>query len=317
MSSVRTDRLMSRRKTTEEFIAEAIVVHGDRYGYDKVVYVNAITKVEIECHAHGYFEQRANHHLKGHGCAECAGMKKLSTEEFISKAKIKHGDTYGYDKVDYINAYTKVNIICDIHGVFEQTPSNHLSGQGCAECAGRRKLSTEEFISKAKIKHGNRYNYDKVEYINAATKVEIECHAHGVFEQTPNNHLKGSGCPECHKEVTQSKAEKELQGFVAPYYPDMTPNDRTQIRSTLTGELLEFDIWIPSIQKAIEFNGGYWHSKPDAIIRDKIKADQCIVKGIDLLVVHEDDWEYDKQSCLDNVLIFIGKEEEMVYSDFF
>lgn len=63
-------------------------------------------------------------------------MKKLTKEEFVVRAHAKHGDKYGYDKVVYINMYTRVKILCNKHGVFEQTPSMHLSGHGCGRCKG-------------------------------------------------------------------------------------------------------------------------------------------------------------------------------------
>ena len=101
-------------------------------------------------------------------------MKRyLTTEEFIQRAKIIHGELYDYSKVDYINYTTKINIICSLHGNFYKTPSSHIClKQGCPKCVdktlcGLKKLTTEEFIKKAKEIHGNKYNYSKVNYINA------------------------------------------------------------------------------------------------------------------------------------------------------
>lgn len=59
---------MPKRKTTKEFIEEAKMVHGNKYDYSKVVYVNNNTKVEIVCPQHGSFFQRPNDHLKKNGC---------------------------------------------------------------------------------------------------------------------------------------------------------------------------------------------------------------------------------------------------------
>lgn len=59
---------MPKRKTTKEFIEEAKMVHGNKYDYSKVVYVNNNTKVEIICPEHGSFFQRPNDHLKKNGC---------------------------------------------------------------------------------------------------------------------------------------------------------------------------------------------------------------------------------------------------------
>ena len=60
--------------------------------------------------------------------------KRLTTDEFISRAMEKHGDKYDYSKVEYINAQTKVCIICKEHGEFWQRASEHLNGCGCKLC---------------------------------------------------------------------------------------------------------------------------------------------------------------------------------------
>ena len=124
-------------------------------------------------------------------------MKKLSTEEWIQKAKKVHGDKYDYSKVKYYNAHTKVCIICPIHGEFWQTPASHLMGNACPKCGGKTKLNTDKFIHRAKEIHGDKYDYSKVEYINATTKVCIICPIHGEFWQTPAKHLSGKGCKKC------------------------------------------------------------------------------------------------------------------------
>src|SRR6478672_1334631 len=131
-------------------------------------------------------------------------MKHRTTEVFIKHAIETHGNKYDYNKVKYINSKTKVKIICKIHGLFEQTPSNHLFGKGCKKCSTietslKLKKTTDDFIKKVIEIHGDKYNYYKVEYKNAHTKIKIECKIHGEFEQTPNSHLRGSGCIECWK----------------------------------------------------------------------------------------------------------------------
>jgi len=129
--------------------------------------------------------------------------KKSTTEEFIEKSKTVHGkEKYDYSKVDYKTAHNKVVIICPIHGEFNQTPSSHLSGRGCLKCkVDGDRSSTEQFIEKSKTVHGKeKYDYSKVDYINAHNKVVIICPIHGEFEQIPNNHLSGRGCSFCKAE---------------------------------------------------------------------------------------------------------------------
>jgi len=124
-------------------------------------------------------------------------MRKLTTEEFIAKSRLVHGNTYDYSKVVYINNSTKVQIICPMHGEFEQTPGNHLQGQGCPQCAGNTPSTTKKFIEKALLVHKGKYTYDKVRYTGNRASVLITCQIHGDFSQAPHDHLKGSGCVFC------------------------------------------------------------------------------------------------------------------------
>lgn len=129
---------------------------------------------------------------------------KHTTETFIKRAREIYGSMYDYSKVNYINAKTKVEIICPIHGPFWQRPNDHLSGYGCFTC-GYEKLSNilrstkEQFIEKARTIHRDMYDYSKVNYINNKTKVEIICPEHGSFYQNPETHIRGEGhgCPKC------------------------------------------------------------------------------------------------------------------------
>lgn len=128
--------------------------------------------------------------------------QKERTKKFIEKARKVHNDKYDYSKVEYINAYTKVCIICPIHGEFWMSPSNHCTKSNnceCPKCSGRY-MDTLYFIEKARKIHGNKYDYSKVEYINSQVKVCIICSEHGEFWQTPNKHLIGHGCAQCHED---------------------------------------------------------------------------------------------------------------------
>ena len=138
-------------------------------------------------------------------------MKTLTIDEFIEKARKLHGNDYIYSKFRYVNSHTKGIIICPDHGEFNQVPSSHLSGRGCPACGedkmiNNRFLTTEEFIEKARLKHGEKYDYSAVSYNRSNSKVKIICPAHGTFEQTPNSHLNGKGCRECFR-VRQSSKE--------------------------------------------------------------------------------------------------------------
>ena len=129
-------------------------------------------------------------------------MQKLTTEEFVKKAREVHGDKYDYSKVEYKNNSTKICIICPNHGEFLQIPYHHLQGSGCSKCSKIERINNQTytkkiFVKKAKEVHGNRYDYSKVEYKNSSTKICIICPDHGEFLQIPNSHLRGQGCPKC------------------------------------------------------------------------------------------------------------------------
>ena len=124
------------------------------------------------------------------------------TELFISKANNIHKNRYDYSKVDYINAKTKITIICREHGEFQQTPSNHLSSFNCQKCTKNYQLDTRSFIEKAKDIHNDKYDYSKVNYINADTQITIICREHGIFTQIPDFHInRKCGCPKCSNNV--------------------------------------------------------------------------------------------------------------------
>lgn len=195
------------RVDTESFIKKAELKHGtDLYEYSSVKYLNAKSKVTIHClRCNTSFEQTPNNHLSGYGCTTCgykqnAEKQRMTLEEFIKKAHEAHGNsTFDYSKVIYTNSQAKVWIHCNTcHKDFDQAPASHLQGIGCRFCAGKDKTTTD-FILEAQEVHGlTRYDYSRVIYVNAASKVTIQCQVcDEYFEQTPNQHLGGHGCWDC------------------------------------------------------------------------------------------------------------------------
>lgn len=209
----------SKPHTTESFVEEAKAIHSDRYDYSEVEYNSNKTHVTINCLDHGPFSQIAAVHLRGNGCPVCGGNLKHSTESFIKKARSLHGHNYDYSQVDYNGAHLQVKIICPVHGPFMQSPSNHFAGKGCVECgriaaSDARRKTTEQFIFKAKSIHHDRYDYSLVEYVGSAAKVNIICSEHGPFEQTPSEHLVGSGCNKCGIIARAESRRKTTEQFI-------------------------------------------------------------------------------------------------------
>jgi hypothetical protein len=204
-----------KRKTTEEFIQQAIGVHNGKYDYSKTKYSNNQTHVEVICPDHGSFWVTPANHLKrmrGRGCPKCAGRHKTN-QEFISKSILIHGDKYDYSKANYAGSDSKIDIICRTHGVFQQRPHSHWRGSGCPKCAGRHQ-TTEYFIEEAKQVHGDRYDYSESVYLSAKDKIKIICPIHGMFEQQPNNHLMGKGCNQCGIDKTANTHRKTQEEFI-------------------------------------------------------------------------------------------------------
>jgi len=126
--------------------------------------------------------------------------RRVSLEEFIKKASLKHVNKFDYSLVEFNVLMDRIKIICPTHKIFEQRATKHLHGDGCPKCSGNVKLTKDEFIQRALAIHGDKYNYSKVNYKGHAYKISITCDVHGEFMQTANKHLSGDGCPECAEE---------------------------------------------------------------------------------------------------------------------
>jgi hypothetical protein len=123
------------RKTNDEFISEAIKVHGNKYDYSLIEYSNNKKNINIICPIHGIFSQRPQDHLYGRGCRICGGKDKKDFNVFINESNEIHNNFYNYDKTIYKNNWTNIIVTCYIHGDFEVTPNNHLSKKsGCPKC---------------------------------------------------------------------------------------------------------------------------------------------------------------------------------------
>ena len=249
----------NKKLTTEEFIKRAISVHGNKYDYSKVKYKNNHSKVIIVCHKHGEFKQTPHSHLQGKRCNKCVGNKKLTTEEFIKRAISVHGNKYDYSKVKYKNNLILVIIICHKHGEFKQEPGSHLQGRGCNKCGieksnnynNKPKLTTEQFIKKAILVHGNKYNYNKIIYNHSKKKVIIICHKHGEFEQTPNSHLLGKGCNKCN----ESHGEKLIRKYLEEANIKFIQEKIFKNLDSINNGLLRFDFFLPDFNMCIEYDG--------------------------------------------------------------
>lgn len=257
---------MPKKQTLEEFIKKSNIAHNFKYNYDKSIYINKQTKVIVICPEHGDFEVTPGaHYILKSGCPECAKISRSKTkskglEKFIKQANLKWNSFYNYSKVNYINNYTKVEIICPIHGSFFKDPRSHIDPQrygGCQSCSKERLskiiskvqqqkpkgTNREAFIDYCNGIHNNKYSYDKMNYVNMMTPIEIICPIHGTFTQHPINHYQGKGCPECGKHISKSKGEIELCEYIKSIYKgNIISNDRIQLNGK------ELDVYLPELR---------------------------------------------------------------------
>ena len=164
-------RAQTRTFSVSKFLERAERIHGDRYDYSEMKYVNTSTKIRILCDTHGPFYQPPMKHIhEKSGCPRCADrwqnrQDKITTEKFIIRARKIHGDRFNYSKVVFNTSRNKVTIICPDHGPFEQLLYSHLSGRGCNACSGSRRRTNSDFIAEAKEIHGDWYDYSLVDYV--------------------------------------------------------------------------------------------------------------------------------------------------------
>jgi hypothetical protein len=256
-------------KTTEEFIKEAIDIHGNKYDYSKTQYSHSKLNIKIICPIHGEFSQRASHHLEGNGCKKCNSRLK-NTNQFIQKAIDVHGDKYNYSLVEYINSRSNVKIICSIHGKFIQKANSHLQGRGCLKC-GLNKKTKEQFIQEAIDIHENKYDYSLINYHDTKQKIEIICKNHGSFFQTPMSHLAGRGCPRCYFDRRYSKSSIQ-------WLNQIMENENIFIQHAenegefvfLSNSKTRADGYCKETNTIYEFYGDFWHGNPIKFNPDEV-----------------------------------------------
>ncbi len=277
----------SKINNYEDFIIKASSIHNNIYNYPLFKWTNSKAKIKIFCKKHSkYFEQIINDHLNGHGCPIC-NKNILTNEKFYNNIYDIHNNKYDYSKLKFDIGNDIGIIICPIHGEFKQKVIEHYNGHGCSKCEGNYKLTNIIFKEKANLIHNNKYNYKLVNYINNRTKVQIICSIHGIFEQSPNKHLLGQGCPKC----KESHGEKEIMKILNEN--NIEYKTQQKFKNCKYKQLLKFDFYLPLYNTCIEFDGEQHYKKYNfekdykklniRQIRDKIKTDYCNNNNIKLI----------------------------------
>ena len=284
--------------------------HNGLYSYENVpVECNRLNKIPITCAKHGEFHQTIKSHLVGRGCPQCKNAAtssrcKFTLEDFTSRANRMHSFKFDYSKVIYSGSHGMVIINCPTHGDFAQKAYSHLSGIGCSACGNdassiKRRNSLMEFIIKSRKIHGDYYSYTKAQYVTSKTKICITCPTHGDFQQIPNGHLCGKGCPKCKLSNGEKAIVSILNECNIPHRTQVKINDCRNLHP------LPFDIGVLNytgdIIGLIEYQGEQ-HYHPvnwfgaltaaeaeknfnDLLVRDAIKYDYCQQYNIPLLLI--------------------------------
>lgn len=328
----RCPKCSGKYMTKDLFVAEARLVHGDSYIYDKFEFVNKKTKGTIYCPKHDiYFEQTPCKHLYGQGCPKCryekASKSKTHTQEwFLQKAKEIHGDKYDYSKSVYVKNHENLTIVCHEkdrygfeHGEFLMTPNNHLhksNPQGCPKCGREKSIKSrtipfEKYVSLASTVHNGKYIYDPSSYANTYSFIDITCPIHGVFNQKASNHLwMCQGCPKCANQMSNAEGE------IVEYLKSLNPNIVIEQRNRNIIKPFELDIFLPQQNIAIEFNGLVWHG--EKFNHDKYshlyKTKKCAENGIRLIHIFEDEWLCKKDIVKSRIKSILGGITDKIYA---
>ena len=289
---------------TESFIIEAQKIHGDKYDYGQVKYQKAHQDITIICLIHGPFLQRPDAHIhQKQGCPTCGLKNRIiphqkTTEQFVKEAKKKWN--YDYSLTKYVNKYTKIKYRCKKHGVIKQLPFLHIKS-GCPYCNGRgiSRHSQTSFVKIAEKIHQDKYDYSKTKFLRMTDVITITCSKHGDFYQRAANHIHlNNGCPECAKQLSTSRGEKEVFQFIRDNYSgDILENDR----NVLNGK--EIDIYLPSLKVGIEYHGIYWHL--ETVHGRKYHYDKWKLAhdaGIRLIQMYDIEWK-EKRTILESKIL--------------
>lgn len=162
---------LNRKSTTVKFINKSKKIHKNKYDYSMVKYIDSHSKINIICKKHGIFRQTPNSHLNGRGCSKCSNNKKMDTKSFIKKSKTIYGDDkFDYSNVNYVNANTKVEIVCKKHGKFYQYPfvflKKNINCRGCSNISNGENLISE-ILNNLGIEYKNQYGFNDCRYINS------------------------------------------------------------------------------------------------------------------------------------------------------
>ena len=282
-----------KRRTKSDLIEEVkvsspnIEILGDFEGVEK--------KLLCKCKVCGdEFLIRPTVLLRGGGCSSCAGNKKKTTKSFIVELAAQNPEIEVLG--EYKNLNTPIKCKCKKCGdVWNAIPKNLLKGHGCALCAKNKKGTTESFIDRMKILNPSIEIIGT--YINNSTPIQCRCGNCGnVWENNPQHLLRGQGCPRCYHTSTSF-----MEKFISEAFSFVLGENEVICREKITIGT-EMDIYIPSLNFAIEPGSFYWHQY--RLEKDYHKQMLAKHKGIRLIIIYD--------SCKTNIN---KKEDVWIYTE--
>lgn len=180
---------MNNTVSNDEFIKKANKKHNGKYTYQHCVYIGSKHNVIITCPKHGDFTQNANSHLNGRGCPKCSKQRFsfMTNKEREQRFREIHGNKYDYDWSTYIKNHSPMNMFCKKHGLFQQSPSKHLIGEGCPKCKrSRLEEEIEQILLKNNIEFIAQYKQkwlglQSLDFYLPKYKIAIECQGYQHF----------------------------------------------------------------------------------------------------------------------------------------
>lgn len=264
-------------------------------------YINNRVKLKYICpnghrHSISYFAWQ-----RGQRCPYCQGNAKLKIKYI--KSLFEEEDYILLTKV-YKGCKQKLKYICPKGHRGAIRWSNWRQGKRCLQCSGNVK-KTIDLIKNVVAEE--KYTILSTKYINAHSKLYVECPKGHRYYVTWNNWRNGRRCSSCTSAV--SKWESEVKKYVESLNVVFLSNSQEVLVNEFTGKKMELDLWFPQLNRAIECNGIYWHSAEKAVKRDEIKSALCKKKNIDLLILKDLEWEKNKSMCKDKIEEFITVKE--------
>jgi rubredoxin len=298
----RNEKFKSKYRFSFEYVKNQI--EKENYKLISKEYKNAHIKLKIQCNRGHVYETKYNNFNQGQRCPECAGNKKL-IYEFVKDEIERRG--YKLLSKNYINSGSKIKIECEKGHKYKVKYYHFKAGSKCPHCS-KNKKHTFKFIQHEVEKLG--YKLLSSEYLNAHTKLRIECEKNHIFQMRFNDLQQGNRCPKCFKGGV-SMSEKEVLDYIKSLGEiKITENDKTIIPP------FELDIVIPEKNLAVEYCGLYWHCESNGKTKNyhKTKLEQCNKAGYRLITIFEDEWLIKQDIVKNRIRHILGMEKERIYA---